>query len=476
MNLPSDIAACHDLILRQQEQINELQKQVVFLLSKQAELMDRLNKNSRNSNKPPSSDGLKKPVSKPAFARKKGNKPGGKPGHQGKTLEICEHPDHFNEILPDKCSCGQALDKTKADVVEVRQVFDLPRPKLEVTEHVLLGCLCPKCGVYNQGEFPEGVNAPLQYGAGVRALIVLLNVGFKMPVKKIRLLFTDLFGYAVNAGTIVNATRKCFDQLETSEKVVRKNLFQSLVNHFDETGLRVQGSLHWLHVCCNGLFTYLFVHVHRGAKALEDAAVSILPGFKGWAVHDCWGSYFNFTDCLHALCGAHLTRELLALEEKGTVWATWFRRYLLTLYHLSEQGKGVLDIAQQEKAIRLFDKIWEYADKAEPPPEKPASGRGKPKSTKGRNLLARLKKHRSAALAYAFHAEVPFTNNQAERDLRPAKTKLKVAGSFRTLEGARIYARIFGFISTARKHQSSVFNELKNAFEGKTFLTKVSPT
>lgn len=435
----------------------------------------RLNKNSRNSSKPPSSDGLKKPVSKPAFARNKGRKPGGQTGHKGKTLEICEAPDFFNELLPDNCSCGQALDKSKATVVEVRQVFDLPEPKLEVTEHVLLGCTCEKCGGYNEGVFPEGVNARLQYGTGVKALAVLLNVAFKLPLKKVQLLFADLFGCAINQSTIINATQKCFDLLERSEKALKNSLWQSIVNHFDETGLRVAGKLHWLHTCCNGLFTYLFVHTHRGTEALKDAA-SILPGFKNWAIHDCWGSYFKFQECLHAICGAHLIRELVALEEKGTLWATWFRRYLLVLYRLSKQGTGKLNLVEQQKALRIFDKIWHYADLAEPPPEKSANGKGKPKATKGRNLLVRLKKHQSAVLAFAFHEDVPFTNNQAERDLRPAKTKQKVAGSFRTFDGAKIYARIFGFISTSRKHQFSVFNELKNAFIGDTFLTMANPS
>jgi transposase len=476
LNLPNDISSCHDLILQQQEQITALQKQVNALLLNQAELTERLNKNSRNSNKPPSSDGLKKPVSKPAFARRKGRKPGGKPGHKGKTLEICEQPDHFNEILPDECTCGHALDKSQADVVEVRQVFDLPQPKLEVTEHIVLGCTCEKCGKYNQGAFPEGVSARLQYGAGVKALVVLLNVAFKVPVKKVQLLFADLFGFAINPATIINATQKCHDQLGPSEKVVRNSLLKSIVSHFDETGIRVAGSLHWLHTCCNGLFTYLFVHVHRGTEALQDAAVSILPGFRNWAIHDCWGSYFKFSECLHAICGAHLIRELVALEEKDIAWATWFRRYLFTLYHMSEQGKDKLNPDQQEKALRLFDKIWEYSDMAEPPPQRSASGKGRPKSTKGRNLLVRLKKYQSAVLAFAFHTEVPFTNNQAERDLRPAKTKQKVAGAFRTSDGAQIYARIFGFISTARKQKYSVFNELKNAFEGNTFLTNPCPS
>jgi transposase len=458
----------------QQAQIAELQRQLNTLVSRQEELTDRLNKNSRNSSKPPSSDGLKKLVSKPAFARRKGRKPGGQTGHKGKTLEICEQPDHFNELLPDSCGCGEPLDKSGATVVEVRQVFDLPEElKLEVTEHVLLGCTCKKCGSYNEGAFPEGVNARLQYGHGVKALAVLLNVAFKLPLKKVQLLFADLFGCAINQGTIINATQKCFGQLGRSEKALRAGLLQSIVNHFDETGLRVAGCLHWLHTCCNGLFTYLFVHTKRGTEALQGAA-SNLPEFKGWAVHDCWGSYFKFRECLHAICGAHIIRELVALEEKGTLWATWFRRYLLTLYHLSEKGTGKVRLEEQQKALLLFDRILGYAELEEPPPQKSESGRGRPKATKGRNLLVRLREHKTAVLAFAFNEAVPFTNNQAERDLRPAKTKQKVAGAFRTFEGASIYARIFGFISTARKHELNVFNELKNALTGETFLTKMA--
>ena len=470
--MPYDISSCHALILKLQEQNETLQKQLKEVLAVQSELLERLNKNSRNSNKPPSSDGLKKPVSKPAFARSKGRKPGGQPGHKGRTLEICEQPDHFNELLPERCTCGHLLDKSGASIVEVRQVFDLPQPKLEVTEHIVMGCTCAKCGAYNEGSFPEGVNARLQYGTGLKALVVLLNVAFQLPVKKVQLLISDLFGACINPGTMLGATEKCFGQLESSEKAVRCGLLKSKVNHFDETGLRVAGKLHWLHTCCNSLFTYLFVHAKRGSEALEDP-VSILPSFRNWAIHDCWGSYFKFTECLHAICGAHLMRELAALEENGTRWASWFRRYLHALYRMSDKSKGVLTKESQQKALLLFDKIWQHAHQAEPLPQKKEGKRGKPKSTKGRNLLVRLEKHKAAVLAFALHEEVPFTNNQAERDLRPAKTKQKVAGSFRTVDGAAIYARIFGFVSTARKHDLNVFDELKNAFAGNTFLTPV---
>jgi transposase len=464
LNLPNDIASCHSIIVEQQ-------KLVAQLMSKVKELEDRLNKNSQNSNKPPSSDGLSKAKSQPAFPRKKGKKAGGQAGHKGKTLELCQRPDHIKPLLAERCPCGSILDSSKSELQEVRQVFDIPEPKLEVTEYRQLGCTCADCGAYNKGTFPQEVKARVQYGVGVRALVVLLNVGFNVPLKKVQSLFGDIYGYAINTSTILQAIQTCHERLAASEQVIKQKILASLVTHFDETGLRVEGKLHWLHTSCNRLFTYLFVHAKRGKKALLDTP-SLLVQFTNWAIHDCWASYFCFTNCQHGLCGAHLLRELTALIEKDTHWAVCFKRYLLTLYHLSEQGKGVLNEAQQQKALTLFDKIWSYADQAEPPPTKSPSGKGRPKATKGRNLLKRLKEHQSQVIAFAFHKEVPFTNNQAERDLRPAKTKQKVAGTFRKLEGAKRYARIYGFISTTRKHQFSIFNELKKAFSGDTFLTK----
>jgi transposase len=460
------------MILLLQSQLEELRKQNELLTLRVDELEDRLNKNSQNSNKPPSSDGLgKKPTRRPAFARKKGKKTGGQEGHQGKTLEFCSVPDFVEEHLPERCLCGKRLDKTKAEVVEKRQVFDLPEPKLEVTEHQKLACTCSKCGNINEGVFPQGINARVQYGVGVRALVVLLNVAFKLPLKKIRTLFGDLYAYAINDSTIINAVKRCYTTLESSETVIKKNIVQSIVAHFDETGLRVEGKLHWLHTCSTKLYTYFFIHTHRGSKALEDVA-SLLPRFKNWAIHDCWSSYFKFKECLHGLCGAHIIRELFALEEKQIRWASWFRRYLFALYYLSEKGTKALNTDQQKRALLLFQNIWNNADMIEPLPKKSILARGKPKATKGRNLLIRLKKHQAALLAFAFHEQVPFTNNQAERDLRPAKTKQKIAGSFRTFSGAQNYARIFGFISTIRKNQFNVFNELVAAFNGYTFLTK----
>ena len=213
------------------------------------------------------------------------------------------------------------------------------------------------------------------------------------------------------------------------------------------------------------LFTFFFVHAKRGRKALEDS-MSILPDFSAWLVHDCWSSYFRFTGCRHALCGAHIIRELTALEEKNIVWAKWFKRYLFTLFEMTQMNDGVIPKAMQAKALALFDRIVQYADAIEPQPKKVEGKKGKPKASKGRNLLNRLVKHREAVLAFAFHQQVPFTNNLAERDLRPIKTKQKVSGCFRTKTGADKHARIYGYISSARKNNLNIFKELKSIFDG----------
>ena len=452
MSLPSDIETCHKLILAQHEQIQ-------MLVAKIVELEARVNANSSNSHRPPSSDGLKK---QPALPKKEKTNQGGQKGHKGDTLKMVEQVDHVEELCPARCTCGASLAGVPKRLMDKRQVFDIPPPKLEVTEYRQMFCCCPKCGRIHCGEFPRQVGGPAQYGNRVRALAVLLNVDYKLPVAKIGDLLGDLYGYTLNEGTSVAATQRCYDLLQPIERAIRSQLLASAANHFDETGIRCAGKLHWLHDCSNALFTSLFAHPKRGRQALESED-SILPQYEGWSLHDFFASYFLFLKSRHAACNAHILRELMALEEQGHCWAGWFRSLLLTLYQLTDQGQGVLSPDQLAKAQSMYQTIWNYADEQEPPP-KATHKKGRKKATKGRNLLIRLDQYREAVLAFAQHQVVPFTNNQAERDLRPAKIKLKVAGSFRTFKGAQIYARIQGFISTVRKHQFSAFNELVAVF------------
>ena len=475
MSLRTSILSSHEMFVKLEKENTVLKEENAVLKAENndlkaenAELKARLAQNSTNSSRPPSSDGLQK---KPAMPRKKGGKRGGQKGHKGKTLEQSKSPDKIVNLSPVECGCGQDLSSEEKTDIECRQLFDLPEPKLEVIEYRKQGCTCPKCGAHNVGIFPDHIRSRVQYGNGVRAFVSLLNVYYKVPYKKISQLFADLYGYGINESTIVSAVKRCYEQLQSSEQVIGEKLLASKLAHFDETGIRCEGKLHWLHVCCTAMFTYLFVHAKRGGKALADS-MSIFSDFQGWVVHDCWTSYFSFSKKKYALCNAHIIRELVALDEQGNPWACWFKDFLLGLLEMTKQGNNVLEQTQQKQVVTLFDNLWQHADRIEPPPKKIPGKKGKPKATKGRNLLIRLRKHKHAILAFAFQQHVPFTNNQAERDLRPAKSKIKVAGCFRTFQGAQSHARIQAFISTTRKHQLNVFQQLKNAFFGHTFLTK----
>lgn len=301
-----------------------------------------------------------------------------------------------------------------------------------------------------------------------------------MPVGGIKSLFADLFGYALNEATIQGANTLYYQQLAEEEVIVKDELQQGKLIHADESGIRAEGKLHWLHVASSALFTYFYRHCKRGREALEDPR-SVLSTFGGWVVHDCWASYFTGGDYRHALCGAHLLRELAALIEQNSQWATQMHELLMTTYLACHKGTVCLSESALQATSLKYEQILIQANCEEPLP-KPSS-RGRPKKTKGRNLMSRLDKHQAAVLAFAQYQEVPFTNNPAlsadrlaERDIRPWKTKLKVSGCFRTSTGADHYARIRSFISTARKQQKQVFVELCRVLNGESFLRDLKAT
>lgn len=454
MPLPTDITALQNMVTELLTEVKTLQTQVATLKLENDRLKAALAQDSRNSHRPPSSDGLRK---KPAFPRKKGGKRGGKQGHKGKTLDFVTTPDYQLRHRAQRCECGEDLSELPQYTLSKRQVFELPSPKLEVTEHQVQACICPRCNRLNKGNFPTEVKAHTQYGPKAKALAILLNNAYKLPYRKVRQFFNDVFGYPINEATQYHAQKQCFERLESLEKVHKTALLQSPVNHFDETGMRVKGKLHWLHCCSNEQWTYLFIHQNRGNLAIQDHP-SILPQYKGWDIHDCWLAYFLHPQCQHAVCGAHLLRELHAVEQNGRQWAARMKELLLYAYEQSNQGRRAVLNQSVFRTIDLqYERICRQAHQEEPLPQKGTGHR--PKQTKGRNLLKRLKKHKNAVLAFAKYPKVPFTNNQAERDLRPAKIKQKVSGGFRTLQGAHYFARIFGAISTFRKQQLNVFNQ-----------------
>ncbi|MGB1206744.1 MAG: IS66 family transposase [Chitinophagales bacterium] len=480
MELPQDISSCHNLIsilLKKlqlfEEQLacqqEQLAAQQALLIKQEQEIVClkvRLNKNSRNSHEPSSREGYGK---KPAFPKNKGKKRGGQTRHKGNTLQMVSHPD-TTIVLPleGTCTCGIELSTLDIGIHQKRQVFDITT-RLEVVEYAQSSGTC-NCGKCHYATFPSAVKSPTQYGNGVRTFTTLLTQDYNVSIHKTKQLFIDLFGYSLNEATIQKNNERCYEALAESEQVIKAAIIASPVGHYDETGLRVSGKLHWLHVACTTLFTYYYIHTNRGKIAID--AADIMGQAQHWAIHDCWLSYFDYENVKHGLCIAHLIRELTALQEQKSKWSGLFKDFLWELYEITDSAKAQLTPFEQKKASVLYDEICRYADNLEPLAYKQKGQKGRTAQTKGRNVLHRLIKYKDAFLAFAYHKEVPFTNNWAERALRPAKTKIKVAGSLRTFKGAERYARIRSFIDTARKQNLNVFTELKSVFIGKPFLIK----
>jgi transposase len=441
--------------------IAELRLENSLLKAENAELKARLSKNSNNSSKPPSSDGLTK---MPAIPKVSTKSSGGQVGHKGKTLKMTAQPDEIVKHHAVVCSaCSSKLNETNIiDIASKHQVFDLPEPKLLVTEHQLLISQC-SCGCKTKATLPTHLaKCPTQYGPNIGSLAVYLNSDFKIPFQKIGVLFKDLYGYSFNQATALNANQRAYECLEPIENQIKEQILLAKVAHADETGIRCNGVLQWLHVTSSNLFTYFFIHSKRGGLAIESAK-SILHDCKNYLMHDCWSPYFNLTKATHLICNAHLIRELQALIEQDSLWASTMQKFLLDLFESRKQQ--VLNKELIPKYIKEFHQICQQGFLEEPPPNPKNGQRGRIKKSKGRNLLERLSSKQDAILSFAFHEEIPFTNNQAERDLRTIKTKQKVSACFRANSGAEHYARIQGFISTMRKNGLNPFQQLKFALQ-----------
>ncbi len=445
-----------------QQENTFLKKDNKILRHRVSELEAKCNSNSSNSSRPPSSDGYQK---KPAFPRKSEGKKGGQKGHKGNNLKQISSVDQIVKCLPNPCVCGHIFNQSELKISEKRQVFDLPNPQLFITEYQIHKGKCPNCGKVHRGVAPQGVTAPTQYGSGAKSFVVMLNTLFNVPYKKIQLLFEDLFGYPINESTIYSANEKCFDKLQSSEDIIKESIIASTLGHSDESGIRIEGKLQWLHVFSNRLYTHLFVHPNRGLAAMQSNK-SALNNFHGWLIHDSYHSYFKFLGINHALCGAHILRELQGVvDAENKKWAGVFHKFFMQVYQMPFEER----IRRKQHIINRYLLICKLGERTEPPPVKT---KGRRKRTKGRNLVERLIKDKDMILAFAFNDNIPFTNNLAERDVRPVKTKQKVSSTFRSFHGAEMYARIQSFISTTRKNNRNVFNELRTTFDGYNFLTE----
>jgi transposase len=365
--------------------------------------------------------------------------------------------------------CGHTLENVEIEAYEKRQVFDIPPVNLIVTEHQSQIKTCPHCGNLNKSSFPESVNYPVQYGPNVlTSAIYLKNYQF-IPYERILGLFKDVMGIKISSATIIRAERECFQNLEKFENVIREKLIASPVIHCDETGMKVQGKRHWLHVASNEKYTCYFAHLKRGSEAIN--AMGILPKFEGTAVHDGWKPYSNY-DCNHALCNVHLKRELTGIEENyNQQWAKDMNELLSEMKKYADECKEQvkdLDFEQTKSFEEKFSAIVLKGIEENPSSLNPKKKgkRGRNPKTKARNLLDRFIEHKEKILRFLTDLKVPFENNQAERDIRMMKLQQKISGTFRTTQGAEAFCRIRAYISTIRKNNFPVMDAILVALKG----------
>lgn len=421
-----------------------------------------LGANSRNSSKPPSQDPNRKKSTKAKGTRK----PGGQPGHTGTTLEQVANPNEIVPISIDKRTLPKGKNFTQAEPIR-RQVFNV-QANIVITEYQA-EVLVDEEGNRYSAEFPQGVDAPTQYGPSVRGLVAYMTNYQMTPAERTADHLAHHFGLPIGVGTVCNINADAGVRLQQFLASARIALRASEALHADETGVNVGGKRAWLHSLSNDKWTLFGVHAKRGSEGTD--ALEVVQNYTGILIHDNWSTYFKYP-CQHALCNAHHLRELTrAFEDYRQGWAKDMHALLLDINdEVNSSETGCL--SPQRAALREveFDEIIRRGEVECPPPTPPPEKekkRGRQKKSPPRNLLERLRERRREVLRFMIDSRVPFTNNQAERDIRMTKVHQKVSGCFRSMDGAGAFCVIRSFISTCLKHGLSPAEALTDLFRGK---------
>jgi transposase len=435
------------------------------------ELKAQINQNSKNSSKPPSSDGYKKPQPK-SLRKPSGNKVGGQPGHEGSGLKLLSEPNNFAIYEPSECAhCPRKANCNAQMIVnETRYELDI-NIETSTTAHQTVKVNCPQTSAVYSGCFPEHIKGTMQYGVNIEALAVSLNTVGMVSLSRTNEILSGVFGVPISTGTISSMVAGCAQSVAPSVLEIKEAIKTEPLIHSDETGVDVGKKTAWAHVASTDKLTYIDVHESRGQKGMD--AVGVLIAFIGTVIHDCWASYFHYT-VRHGLCVAHLLRELIGvLENTGQIWAQSMIDLLLAMKHTKEKlishGYDAATTYYLRKYGRLFDAVLAEALMHNPIPVREPVKRGRVRRGKTGALVDRLISYKSMYMLFFTDFSVPFDNNQAERDIRMFKVKLKVSGCFRTFKGAKDFATITSYVSTARKHGIHAFQSIKDALLNKPF-------
>lgn len=451
------------------EQVAQTLAQIGQLLARVHELEGRVAKDSHSSSKPPSSDGLARRTRSQREAS--GKQSGGQAGHEGHHLKLVETPDAVLRHRPRRCAqCQQSLEGVAGEVVERRQVLDLPPVRLVGTEHQVEEVCCPHCQQVSRGSFPAGVSAPAQYGAGVKALAVYVHQYHLVSMERTVEFLHDVCGCQLSEGTLLRWEQEAARRLESTVEQIADRVASSRLQHADETGIRLGGKLHWIHVNSTRFLTHLAWHKKRGRAALK--AIGIWPRFSGRAMHDRWKSYDGY-GCAHSVCCAHLLRELTFLaDHEQQKWAADLKDLLLAMHAAAQQwrehGASCVPPDERDDWVAQYFAILTHGYATQPAqPAPPPRKKGRPKQSAAKNLLDDLLRRAEQVLAFLDDLSLPFTNNQAERDLRMIKVQQKMAGTFRTETGATVFCHIRSYLSTMRKQGQAMLHSLSAVFAGR---------
>ncbi|GGR34523.1 IS66 family transposase [Deinococcus ruber] len=427
-------------------------------------LKAQISADSSTSNVPPSHDKPWKPQSERV---KSGRLSGAQPGHVGNTLEMSAQPDTVI-VLPvtGQCACGHAWEDVPVQDLLARQVHDLPETQLQVTEYRAEVKICPHCTQRQQAAFPAAVAGQVQYGPHVHALTTYLNVVHFIPLARTAEIVGTLYGSAPSDGTILLNLNVASERLESFEAQVKVALLSEPVLYADETGSKVNGNLQWLHILTCASYTLYGHHRSRGYDAL--VAMGVLPEYRGVLMHDAWHTYLSLP-MDHALCNAHLLRELRGLHEFFQQdWAGELRGALQLVYHQRKTKTLTADRIVAFKAH--FDRLITAGLVSNPAQERAAGQRGRVKQSRARNVALRCQRYKREMLRFLDDDRLPFDNNLAEQGIRMMCAKRKISGGFRSALGGEVFCRIRSYVATLHKQGMNVWDGLVSVFAGNVLL------